>query len=102
MQKDATKNMYRYSKKVTKHLKHKAGHAHVGDLVHIPLVQQDRCKVDANDLTGVIVNIKQCFGGCQAVVKSGLLRPRHLYYKLRDLPAGSSIIFLNMHSKNGG
>ena len=42
MHKNAAKNMERSSKKVIKQLKHKAGNVHVGDVVHIPLVQQDR------------------------------------------------------------
>lgn len=34
----------------------------VGDVVHIPLVQQDRAKVDIHSLTAIVVNINNHFG----------------------------------------
>jgi hypothetical protein len=95
MRKTAAKNMDRSSKKVIKRLKHKAGNVHVGDVVHIPLVQQDRCKVDAHNLTGVVVNINESFGVCQVAVKSGVLRPWYVYHKLRVVPGISNNRVLN-------
>ena len=63
----------RSSQNVIKQIEHMAGNVHVRDVVHIPLVQQDWCKVDAHNLMDVVVNINESFGVCQVVVKNGVL-----------------------------
>ena len=45
----------------------------IGDVVQVPLVQQDQSKVDTGNLTGVVVNINNTFGICQVAVKTGVL-----------------------------
>jgi hypothetical protein len=67
-------------------MSHKAGNIHVRGVMHIPLVQQDMCKVDAHNGTDIIVNINQSSGVCQVAVKSGVLWPWYVYHKLRVIP----------------
>ena len=71
------------AKKVYNRVKSKSGNVNVGDVVHIPLVQQDRAKISSGNLTGVVVNINDHFGMCQVAVPSGVLRPWYVYHKLR-------------------
>jgi hypothetical protein len=82
-QEQAAKNMETSAKKVYNRVKSKSGNVNVGDVVHIPLVQQDRAKNSSGNLTGVVVNINDHFGMCQVAVPSGVLRPWYVYHKLR-------------------
>ena len=59
------------------------------------MVQQDRCKVDAHNLTGIVVNINESFGVCQVAVKSVVLRPYYVYHKLLVVPGISDNRVLN-------
>ena len=54
----------------------------VGDMVHVPLVQQDRAKVDLHNLTTIAVNVNNHVGVCQLVVENGILRPWYVFHKL--------------------
>lgn len=45
----------------------------VGNAVHVSLVQQDRAKVDAHNLTAIVVSINNHFGVCQLLVKNIIL-----------------------------
>ncbi len=47
------------SRNVMKKIKSKSDIVEIGNVVCMPLVQQDRLKVDASNLTGVVVNIKK-------------------------------------------
>jgi hypothetical protein len=65
-----------------KRIKSRSVFVEIGDVVQVPLVQQDRSKVDAGNLTRVVVNINNTFGICQVAVKTGVLRPWYVYHKL--------------------
>ena len=67
----------------------------VSDVVHVPLVQQDRAKVDSHNLTAVVVNVNKHFDVCQVVVKNGILRPWYVFHKLRLLPNLGNNRYLN-------
>ncbi len=54
----------------------------VGEVVLVPLADIDKAKVDAQNLTGVIVQIDTNRMLAQVVVKSGLLKQLYSYHKL--------------------
>ncbi len=54
----------------------------VGEVVLVPLVDVDKAKVDAQNLTGVIVKIETNRMLVQVVVISGLLKQWYSYHKL--------------------
>ncbi len=54
----------------------------VGEVVLVPLHNVDKAKVDAQNLTGVIVKIDINRMLAWVVVKSGLLKQQHSYHKL--------------------
>ena len=62
----------------------------------MPLVQQDRAKVNAPNLTAVLINISNHFGVCQLAVKNGILRPWYVFHKIRHLPDLGNNHFLNV------
>ncbi len=74
----AANNMEKSATKVYNRVKSKSGNVNMGDVVHIPLVQQDRAKILWGNLTGVVVNINDHFGMCQVAVASGVLRPWYI------------------------
>jgi hypothetical protein len=74
------------AKKVYNRVKSKSGNVKLGDVVHIPLIQQDRAKIASGNLTGVVVKINDHYGMCQVAVKSGVLRPWYVYHRLRVVP----------------
>ena len=86
----AAMNMNKAATKVYNRVKSRSGNVTVGDVVHIGIVPQDRGKVDATNLTGVVVNINDHYGVCQVAVKTGLLRPWYVYHKLRVLTEKSN------------
>ena len=93
----AAKYMDKSARKVVKRLKSKSEVVSIGDIVQVPLVKQDRAKVDSGNLTGVVVNINDVFGVCQVAVKSGVLRPWYVYHKLRVVPGpGNNRALMNL------
>ncbi len=54
----------------------------VGEVVLVPLADVDKAKVDAQNLTGVIVNIDIHRMLARVVVKSGLLKQWYSFHKL--------------------
>ena len=54
----------------------------VGEVVFVPLADVDKAKVDAQNLTGVIVENDTNRIMAQVVVKSGLLKQWYSYHKL--------------------
>jgi hypothetical protein len=82
----AAKHMETSAKKVYNRVKSKSGNVKLGDVVHIPLIQQDRAKIASGNLTGVVVKINDHYGMCQVAVKSGVLRPWYVYHRLRVVP----------------
>ena len=91
----AAKMMDRSARKVMRRVKSKQALIKLGDVVHVPLVQQDRAKVDAPNLTAVVVNINNHFGVCQLAVKMGILRPWYVFHKIRRLPDLGNNRYLN-------
>ena len=78
--------MDKSAKKVLKRVKSRTATLSIGDVVQVPLVQQDRAKVDAQTLTGVVVHVNDTYGMCQVAVKTGVLHPWYVYQKLRAIP----------------
>ena len=68
----AAKMMERSARKVMRRVKSKQALISLSDVVHVPLVQQDRAKVDAPNLTAIVININNHFGVCQLAVKNGI------------------------------
>jgi hypothetical protein len=93
--KQAALMMDKSARKVMKRVKSKQALVKVGDVVQVPLAQQDRAKVDAGNLTAVVININNHFGVCQVAVKSGILRSWYVFHKLRRLPDLGNNRFLN-------
>jgi hypothetical protein len=99
LREEAAKNMDRSSRKVMKRIKSRSAVVSIGDVVQVPLVQQDRSKVDAGNLTGVVVNINNTFGICQVAVKTGVLRPWYVYHKLRVVTgAGNNRVLMDLET----
>jgi hypothetical protein len=69
----------------------------VGEVVLVPLADVDKAKVDAQNLTGVIVNIDIHRMLAQVVVKSGLLKQWYSYHKLTPVMGkGNNIELLGL------
>ncbi len=66
----------------------------VGEVVLVPLANADKAKVDAQNLTGVIVKIDINRMLVWVVVKSGLLKLWHSYHKLTHVVGKGNIIEL--------
>ena len=97
LRREAAKMMDKSARMVMKRIKSKSDIVSLGDVVQVPLVKQDRAKVDSGNLTGVVVNINTTFGVCQVAVKSGVLRPWYVYHKLRVVPgAGNNRVLMNL------
>ena len=64
--------MNQSARKVLKRVKSRTATLSIGDVVQVPLVQQDRAKVDAQNLTGVVVRVNDTYGMCQVAVYSVL------------------------------
>lgn len=73
MRQEAAKHMDHLVGKVMKRIKSKSANVEIGDVVHMPLIQQDCLKLDAGNLTGVVVNNNNTLGVCQVAVKTGVL-----------------------------
>jgi hypothetical protein len=61
----AAKMMDRSARKIMRRVESKQALIAVGNVVHVPLVQQDRAKVDFHNLTAIIINVNNHFGVCQ-------------------------------------
>ena len=59
-----------------------------GDVVQIPLVPQDRGKLDLHHLTGVVVNVNDYYVMVQVAVATGVLKPWYVHHKLKLVSAG--------------
>ncbi len=74
----------------------------VGEVVLVPLANVHKAKVDAQNLTGVIVKININRMLAQVVVKSGLLKQWYSYHKLtRVVGKGNNIRFAGGISRMG-
>ena len=54
----------------------------VGVVVHVPLKDVDRAKVDSGNLMGVIVKVDKSRSMARVAVKSGILKAWYVYHKL--------------------
>ena len=69
----------------------------VGEVVLVPLADVDKAKVDAQNLTGVIVKIDTNRMLARVVVKSGLLKQWYSYHKLTHVMGkGNNIELLGL------
>jgi hypothetical protein len=76
--------MGKAARNVIKHVKSKiTGIIGKGDVVQIPLVLQDRGKLDLHHLTGVVVNVNDYYGMVQVAVATGVLKPWYVHHKLK-------------------
>ncbi len=52
----------------------------VGEVVHVPLKDIDKAKVDTGNLTGVIVQVDKVHSQARVAVKGGMLKPWYIYH----------------------
>jgi ribosomal protein S17 len=67
----------------------------VGDVVLVPLVDEDRTKVDGGNLIGVVISTDKNKTTCRVAVKHGVLHKAYVYHALKLLPGTSNDIDLN-------
>ena len=68
----------------------------VGEVVHVPLKDMDKAKVDTGNLTGVIVMVDKGRSQARVAVKSGLLKSWYVYHRLgRVTGAGNNVSWRN-------
>ena len=67
----------------------------VGEIVHVPLKDVDKTKVDAGNLTGVIVKVDNNRSMARVAVKSGLLKNWYVYHRLGQVRGHGNNVKLN-------
>ena len=67
----------------------------VGEVVHVPLKDLDRAKVDTGNLTGVIVQVDKSCSQARVAVKSGLLKTWYVYHRLGRVTGSGNNVELN-------
>jgi hypothetical protein len=67
----------------------------VGEIVHVPLKDLDKAKVDPGTLTGVIVQVDKACSQAGVAVKSGLLKSWYVYHRLGRVTGRSNNVELN-------
>jgi hypothetical protein len=63
----------------------------VGTLVHVPLNDVNRTKVDSGNLVGIIVKVDKTRSQAHVAVKGGLLKSWYVYHKLNIVPGEQEI-----------
>ena len=64
----------------------------VGEVVHVPLKDMDKAKVDTGNLTGVIVQVDKARSQARVAVKSGMLKSWYVYHRLGHITgAGNNV-----------
>ena len=67
----------------------------VGEVVHVPLKDMDKAKVDTGNLTGVIVQVDKGRSQARVAVKSGLLKSWYVYHRLGRVTGAGNNVELN-------
>ena len=67
----------------------------VGEVVHVPLKNMDKAKVDPGVLTGVIVQVNKGRSMARVAVKSGLLKSWYVYHRLGRVTGHGDNVQLN-------
>ena len=67
----------------------------VGEVVHVPLKDMDKAKVDTGNLTGVIVQVDKGRSQARVAVKSGVLRSWYVYHRLGRIHGKGNDVQLN-------
>jgi hypothetical protein len=67
----------------------------VGEVVHVPLKDVDKAKVDTGNLTGVIVQVDKSRSQARVAVKSGLLKTWYVYHRLGRITGCGNNVELN-------
>jgi hypothetical protein len=67
----------------------------VGEVVHVPLKDLDKTKVDPGTLTGVIVQVDKARSQARVAVKSGLLKSWYVYHRLGRVTGRGNNVELN-------
>jgi hypothetical protein len=67
----------------------------VGEVVHVPLKDMDKAKVDTGNLTGVIVQVDKGRSQARVAVKSGLLKSWYVYHRLGHVTGVGNNVELN-------
>ncbi len=91
--------MGRSAKKVMRRVKSKQALISIGDAVQVPLVQQDRAKIGAGNLSTIAVNINNHFWVSQLAAKNGIFFPSFIVFLILEI-IGISMI-LKMPSRIG-
>ena len=64
-------------------------------MVHVPLKDIDKAKVDTGNLTGVIVQVDKGRSQARVAVKSGVLRSWYVYHRLGGIHGKGNDVQLN-------
>ncbi len=67
----------------------------VGEVVHVPLKEMDKAKVDAGNLTRVIVKVDKNKSMVWVAVKTGLLKNWYVYHRLGQVRGHGNNVALN-------
>ena len=67
----------------------------VGEVVHVPLKDMDKAKVDTGNLTGVIVQVDKKHSQARVAVKTGLLKSWYVYHQLGRITGSGNDVELN-------
>jgi len=67
----------------------------VGEVVHVPLKDMDKTKVDTGNLTGVIVQVDKSRSQARVAVKTGLLKSWYVYHRLGRITGSGNDVELN-------
>jgi len=67
----------------------------IGEVVHVPLKDMDKAKVDTGNLTGVIVQVDKGRSQARVAVKSGLLKSWYVYHRLGRMTGIGNNVELN-------
>jgi len=67
----------------------------VGEVVHVPLKDMDKTKVDTGTLTGVIVQVDKSRSQARVAVRTGLLKSWYVYHRLGRITGNGNDVQLN-------
>ena len=66
-----------------------------GEVVHVPLKDMDKAKVDTGNLTGVIVQVDKTRSQSRVAVKTGLLKCWYVYHQQGRITGSGNDVELN-------
>ena len=98
MRKRAHETMTKAAETMKKNVMKRVGEdkvCEVGEVVHVPLKDIDKAKVDTGNLTGVIVQVDKSRSQARVAVKSGMLKSWYVYHRLGRISGKGNNVELN-------